>query len=183
MIPYIYKPILFKLGNLEIPTWGFIVSFAFLLSVFLILKKARTIEDNFEWFVKFCIYVLAGGLFGGKLFYILSNPGKEFIRYGWNFLGIFLFGIFIVSFLMWRRFKKSGWKNIFKKLGEYGDRYILIIVFGLVVGRLGCVFGDGGHLGKITSFSFGVLVDGVLRHYTAFYYFLSLLFILIILFF
>ena len=173
MIPYYYEPILLRIGFLIIYTWGFIVAIGVLLSYYL-LKKLNGDKHSENLF----ILSIISGFIGSRILYIIghSNELVSFYDYfkvwngGLDWSGGFVLAV--ISFIFYvKYYKLNFWR--------YADLFVLPLVLGFMIGRIGCVFGDGGHLGKETSFFLGAMVDGVLRHYTAVYsvFGLGLLFI------
>lgn len=166
MIPYIYHPILFSIGPVNIYTWGLIAFFSFLISYFLLTKltKNKKIHD-------LAFFIILGAFIGARILnYILYYRDYS------SFLEIFkiwqggleisggLIGAFILGFI-YIRLRKL---NFFKA----ADIIIIPTVLGIALGRIGCILGDGGHLGKQTSFFLGTLVNNQILHYTAVYLFI-----------
>ncbi len=176
MFEYNYYPVLLDLGFFKIYTWGFIVALGFLISIIL-AKKYSGIKDNHVYNIG--LLAVIGGIVGGRLGYFLYYP-SEFGFFNmlkvWDggmsiFGGLVLSLLFIIIYLIANKIK------ILRTL----DKLIIFGVIGFIIGRIGCVFGDGGHLGKQTNLFFGFVYEGVGRHLTALYeiiFFLALFFVL-----
>lgn len=173
MIPYIYKPVLFSLGSINIYTWGLFAALAFFFAYFYIFFQNKS-----KKILNLCIYILLGAIIGARLLNFFSNPYDSILHifelweggldiYG-GFLGGFIFGLIYI-----KKNKLRFWKT--------ADILAPAIVLAIAIGRIGCTLGDGGHLGKSTNFFLGTLVNGVVRHYTAVYSVIALFILFILL--
>lgn len=177
-IPYIYYPTI-KLGPITIFTWGLFTALAFLVAILLIVRYGKKIglkEDNAYGI---CFYILLGAIIGSRLLFVISNlsiftadPLEVFRVWhgGMDFLGGLAGGI--LGAFIFVKIKKL-------RLGVYFDLVAPYIALGHAIGRIGCILGDGGHLGKPTNLPWGIVHEGVARHPGAFYEML----VLIVLFF
>jgi len=182
MIPY-KSFISWDLGFLTIQSYGLMLALAFLIGIYLLVKEAKKKGIDLTHIYNISFYAIIGGLIGSRLFYILTNP--EF--YINNFLEILqiwkgglvfyggLFGAIIFIFIYVKKNKLEFWK--------FADLFSIPLVVGHIIGRIGCVLGDGGHAGKLTTMPWGVLVNNEVRHLTAAYSIIGLLIILTILIF
>lgn len=163
MIQYIYKSILFSFGPIKIYTWGLIVFLSFLISYFLLTRITKNKKIH-----NLSFYIILGAFVGARILnYILYYHQYE------SFLEIFkiwqggleisggFIGAFIFGFLYIKISKLKFWRT--------ADILTIPIVLGIALGRIGCVIGDGGHLGKTTNFFLGTLVNNQVVHYTAVY--------------
>jgi phosphatidylglycerol:prolipoprotein diacylglycerol transferase len=71
-------PVLFEFGFIRIYSYGLMVALAFFISTFLLGKKAATLGFKEDFFWNLSFWVLLGGLLGGRLIYIILNPGFFF---------------------------------------------------------------------------------------------------------
>lgn len=177
MFEYSYYPVLLDLGFFKVYTWGFIVALGFLVSI-LLAKKYSGISDTHIYNIG--LLAVIGGIIGGRLGYFLYYP-SEFGFFNmlkiWDggmsiFGGLVLSLLFIIVYLAVNKIK------ILRAI----DKLMIFAVIGFIIGRIGCVFGDGGHLGKQTNLFFGFIYQGVGRHLTALYeiiFFLALFFVLL----
>lgn len=175
MIPYIYKPVLFNIGPINIYTWGFIVFLSFLISYFLLTKLTKSKKIH-----NLAFYIILGAFIGARLLnYILFYDSySSFIEIfkiwqgGLEISGGFI-GAFIFGFTYIKLTKLRFWKT--------ADILIIPIVLGIALGRIACIIGDGGHLGKPTKFFLGTLVNNQVLHYTAVYSFIAMFILFLIL--
>lgn len=179
-LPYIYYPEI-NLGFFKIYTFGLIVAIAFLVGLWFSLKEAKRrgiSKENVEGLV---FYIILGSVIGSRLLHVIifwnsysGNILSVFMLWegGLAFYGGFL-GAVIASFI----FLKVKGLSFFK----YADLVAPSTALGHAIGRIGCLVGDGGHVGKLTSLPFGVIVNGELRHLTALYDFVNLVILFLIL--
>jgi phosphatidylglycerol:prolipoprotein diacylglycerol transferase len=179
-LPYIYYPEI-DLGLFKIYTFGLILAIAFLTGLCFSLREAKRKGISKEVVEGLVFYIMVGSIMGSRLLHVLifwnsysSNILSVFMLWkgGLAFYGGFL-GAVIASFV-YLRIKKL---NFFK----YADLMAPSIALGHAIGRIACLVGDGGHVGKLTSLPFGVLINGELRHLTALYDFVNLTILFIIL--
>lgn len=175
MIPYIYKPILFSIGPIKIYTWGLIVFLSFLISYFYLTKLTKNKKIH-----NLAFYIIFGAFIGARILnYILFNSSYN------SFLEIFkiwqggleISGGFISAFIFGYIYIKTNKLNFWKT----ADLTIIPVVLGITLGRIGCIIGDGGHLGKQTRFFLGTQVNNQILHYTAVYSFIAMLVLFLIL--
>ncbi len=179
-LPYIYYPEI-NLGFLKIYTYGLIVAIAFLTGLWFSLREAKRRGINKNNVEGLVFYIILGGIVGSRLLHILifwnsysSNIFSVFMLWegGLAFYGGFL-GAVIAGYI----YLKVKGLSFFK----YVDVVAPSIALGHAVGRIACLVGDGGHVGKLTSLPFGVVVNGELRHLTALYDFVNLVILFVIL--
>lgn len=178
MLKHIYYPLLFQIGPIKIFTWGFIVAIGILLAILLATKYAKKKDINPDQIQNLIILMVIGGILGSRLIHILQFPEiplTDFFKI-WDG-GLSLFGGLLGGTLVFYIYAKHKKLNFLKTL----DILAIPMVLGLLIGRIACFFGDGGHIGKLTTVSWGVLVNGEIRHWTVLYSFIILIPILIIL--
>jgi phosphatidylglycerol:prolipoprotein diacylglycerol transferase len=105
---------------------------------------------------------------------VLQNPGSVGDLLGFfNFWegGLSWFGGFVGALIACAVYIRI------KGLDFWGmaDRLAPSIALGHAFGRLGCILGDGGHVGKLTTMPWGFEVNGEIRHVTAWYEMIGLL--------
>jgi len=181
-------PILFKIGNFYIPTYGFFVAAGFLLAIALAVRRARHNHIDPEIVTDVAFYILIGALIGARIYYALEHwpyfkhkPWE--VLYLWKgglaFYGGFV-GAFALSFLYVKKRKLS--------VLEVADLIAPSIPAGHAVGRIGC-FCAGCCYGKPTSFPWAIVFTdphslarlGVPLHPTQLYHALSNIFIFLVL--
>ncbi len=168
MLKHIYHPILFSIGPLKIYTWGLIVFLSFLISYFLLTKFTKNKKIH-----NLAIYIILGAFIGARLlnFILYYNEYSSFLEIlkiwqgGLEISGGFI-GAFIFGFSYIKLNKLKFWKT--------ADILTIPIVLGIALGRIACIVGDGGHLGKQTTFFLGTLVNNQILHYTAVYSFIAM---------
>ncbi|MFH1331715.1 MAG: prolipoprotein diacylglyceryl transferase [archaeon] len=180
-IDYIYHPILLQIGPVSIFTWGFFAAMAFLAGILLSARygKKRGIPE--ENVYGLCFYILLGAIVGSRLLYVLGNIGMFIedplgVFKVWNGGMIFIGGLFggiLGALIFIKRKKLNGW--------VYFDLVAPYIALGHAIGRIGCVLGDGGHLGKATNLPWGIMYEGVARHPGALYEIFTLLILFFVL--
>lgn len=175
-LPYVYYPEI-NLGFIKIYTFGLIVAIAFLAGLWFSLKEAKRKGTNKDIVYGLVFYIILGGIIGSRLLHIVlywdfysDNVLSVFMLWhgGLAFYGGFI-GAVIAAFI----FLKSKRLKFFK----YADLVAPSTALGHAIGRIACLVGDGGHVGKLTTLPFGVIVNSELRHLTALYSFFNLVFL------
>lgn len=140
-------PILIRLGFIQIYSYGLMVALAFLVSTFLLSRKADTLGffKDFSWNLSF--WSLLGGILGGRIGYIilnyrffLENP-RELILL-WHG-GLVWYGGFLGGFLFGALYLKFNRIPLVRAI----DLIIPFIALGQAIGRIGC-FLNGCCYGK-----------------------------------
>ncbi|MAG50368.1 hypothetical protein CL621_01845 [archaeon] len=177
MIPY-KSFISWDLGFLTIQSYGLMLALAFLVGIYLLVKEAKKKEISLKHVYNLSFYCIISGLIGSRIAFVLANP-ELYVN---NFLEVFqiwkgglvfyggLFGAIIFAFFYIKKNKLDFWK--------FADLFSIPVVVSHIIGRIGCILGDGGHVGKLTTVSWGVLVNNEVRHLTAAYSVVGLLIIL-----
>ena len=159
------------------------LALAFLVGIYLLVKEAKKKEISLNHVYNISFYCIIGGLIGSRIAFVLAHPDL----YINNFLEVFqiwkgglifyggLFGALIFGYFYIKKNKLDFWKFV--------DLFSIPLIVGHIIGRIGCVLGDGGHVGKLTTMPWGVLVNNEVRHLTAAYSIIGLLIILGILIF
>ncbi|MEM4266743.1 MAG: prolipoprotein diacylglyceryl transferase [Candidatus Nanoarchaeia archaeon] len=168
-INYIYHPVLLSIGPVNIYTWGLIVAIGFFVGIMLAARYGKKIGLKEDTVYGLCFYILLGGVLGARILFVITNFGTYIddplgIFKVWNggmdFVGGLAGGI--LGAYVFVKIKKLS-------VGTYFDLVAPYIALGHAIGRLGCVLGDGGHLGKPTNLPWGITYEGVARHPTALY--------------
>lgn len=149
-------PELFKIGNFEIHTYGFMIMLGAVFGYFYMTsaaKKELGIEK--EKIQNLAIYIILAAFIGGKLLFYLENPSYYFsswdnmkrnFRTGFVFYGSLLFAVPII---IWY-FKKEKWP-----LWPLMDRMAITACIIHGMGRIGCFFAGCCH-GVPTDVAWGV---------------------------
>jgi len=149
-------PILFRIGNFPINTYGVFLALAFLAAIFITVRLAARDGLPKEKIYDLCLWLLLSSLVGSILLMLFTEPeyrqnplllfSLDFLRSGGVFYGGLL-GAIIAGFLLIRRWKLPWWKT--------ADACAPGIALGNVLGRLGC-FSAGCCWGKPTTLPWGV---------------------------
>lgn len=142
--------ILFSIGSFPIYSYGVMIALAFIVGIFLAIKEAKRIGENPERILDLSLYVILGGLVGGRLGYVifyldyyLKNPIKilYFRQGGLAFLGGFILAFILGSWYVLRN-KLSFWK--------YTDIAGPSLALGIGIARIGC-FLNGCCFGLVSE--------------------------------
>ncbi len=131
-------PILLKIGELTLHTYGVLLAIGFLLAVVVALREARRIGMDPNLVMDFCFYILIAALVGSRVFYVLTNWEEfrdqpiEAIKF-WRG-GLVFYGGLIFAFLVGIWYVRKHRLN-FSRLA---DLLAPSIALGQAVGRLGC---------------------------------------------
>ena len=177
----IFDPVAFSIGSLSVHWYGIMYATAFISAVmiakWLVKKDKLNISqdslDSYIWWVE--IGVILGARIGYILFYDLNT--SYYLTHPWqifnpfdsegSFVGISgmsyhgaLAGFIIASILWCKKYKTNFWFMV--------DIAALAVPLGYIFGRIGN-FLNKELVGRITDFSWGIYVDGILRHPSALY--------------
>lgn len=149
-------PILFRIGNFPINTYGVFLALAFLGAILVTVRLAARDGLPQERVYDLCLWLLLSSLVGSKILMFLTEPAYrenpwqlfslDFLRSGGVFYGGLLGALGAGYFLM-RRWKLPWWKT--------ADACAPGIALGNVLGRQGC-FSAGCCWGKPTNLPWGV---------------------------
>jgi phosphatidylglycerol---prolipoprotein diacylglyceryl transferase len=141
-------PVLFRLGSLEIHTYGVMVAAGFLLGLLTAARRAKTAGIDPERINDLGIWLIVAGMLGGKLFHVVffwrdfldgwRAAGFASLREGFVFYGGFIAAS--VATLAYVRLKKLP-------LAKVADAFAPSVALGHGFGRLGCFF-EGCCYGK-----------------------------------
>jgi phosphatidylglycerol---prolipoprotein diacylglyceryl transferase len=131
-------PILIKLGDFTLHTYGALLAVGFLLALLWILREAKRVNMDPNLMMDFSFYILIAALVGSRLFYVLGNWEEfqdnpldiiKFWRGGLVFYGGLIFAFFTGLWYV-RKYHLN-----FSKLA---DLVAPAIAIGQTLGRLGC---------------------------------------------
>ncbi len=148
-------PVLFRIGSIELYTYGLMLGLGFVAGVYVASRRAgkRGIDpDSLFWFF---ILLLAGGVVGGRLFHVALNMSyyTDILKIidtregGLAIHGVIIGGVFTA--LLYSRKKKIS-------LGLLLDLVAPGLALGQSIGRIGCLL-SGCCYGLETSGTWGVL--------------------------
>ena len=170
-----FNPVAFELGPISVHWYGIMYALALISAIFVAklfikydsLPISNDLFDSYIWWAE--IGVILGARLGYVLFYdtntiyYLTHPWQIFNPYvngtytgisGMSYHGAF-FGFIIASYLFCRKNKISFW--------FITDIAVLGISAAYVFGRIGNFFNQE-LVGRVTDVSWGIYVDGILRH-------------------
>jgi phosphatidylglycerol:prolipoprotein diacylglycerol transferase len=161
------RPILFSVGNVQVPSYSFFVGLGFLvgsLVYFWEAKKSKSLGENNIYII---FGALIGAVIGAKLLDFIVDY-RYFIANFWSIETIF-YGKTIIGGLIGGVIGVKITKKIYKINAKKGNLFAPAIAIGDAIGRIGC-FLRGCCYGKPTSLPWGVnFGDGILRHPTQIY--------------
>jgi phosphatidylglycerol:prolipoprotein diacylglycerol transferase len=149
-------PILFRIWNFPVNTYGVFLALAFLGAIFVTVRLG--VRDGLprERIYDLCLWLLLSSLVGSKLLMLFTEPeyrehphllfSLDFLRSGGVFFGG-LIGAVIAAYVLMRRWNLPWWKT--------ADACAPGIALGNFFGRQGC-FAAGCCWGKPTNLPWGV---------------------------
>jgi len=170
-----------KLGPITIQSYGLMVALGFLITISLIQKKFKG-KQNKEHVNNIGIIAIVVGIIGSRISYVLVNINEffpnnlvnvfDFFSGGLVWIGGFISAVIGIYFYV-KKNDLDFWK--------FADKIAPLLALGHAFGRIGCVLGDGGHVGKITNVPWCFDIEGACRHVSAWYsaiYLIGLFFVL-----
>lgn len=164
-------PVLLDLKFIKIHTFGIFMMLAFFWGCFLLWRNVRMTAHREEDIFDGLFLSMAGGLFSGRLVYVILNLeefGFDLLKFLLinGYPGISIWGViigFFVSLYLFFSFKKISF-------AEMADYFIPPLFITLVFGKLGSFF-SGSEVGSKTEFILKMKFVGHegLRHLTGFY--------------
>jgi len=149
-------PVLFRIGDFPINTYGVFLALAFLCAILITVKLAERDGLPRQKIYDLCLWMLLASLVGSKILMLFTEPeyrnnvwqllSLDFLRSGGVFYGGLL-GAVIVGYLLMRHYKLPWWKT--------ADACAPGIALGNFFGRQGC-FAAGCCWGKPTTLPWGV---------------------------
>jgi len=131
-------PILLKIGDFVLHTYGVLLATGFLLAIFLAYREARRLGIDPNYILDLSFYILIAALLGSRLFHVLGNWPEfaenpiEIVKF-WRG-GLVFYGGLILSLLTGVWFVRKHRLN-FSKMA---DLTAPSIALGYSLGRLGC---------------------------------------------
>jgi len=164
-------PVLLSFGPVKIYTFGVFLVLSFFWASFLLWRLIRLTSFKEEDVFDGLFWSLAGGIFLGRLIYVILN----FNQFGFNILkfilingypGFSIFGVIfggLLTLLLFCYHKKIKYKELI-------DYFIPSIFLAFGLGKLGGFF-SGEEIGTVTKFLLRIRYVGNdgLRHLTSFY--------------
>ncbi len=169
-------PILFKIGNITLYTYGLFVALGFLTAIWLAQTEARRVGVNPSYTLDLGFYMLIAAIIGARIFFLAVNP-DIIAESPWAIFqiwkgGLVFYGGFIaalITAIVYVRKKKIAFMRI-------ADIFSPGIAAGHAVGRIGCFFA-GCCYGKACDLPWAVVFKdplslaptGIYRHPTQLY--------------
>ena len=151
-------PVLFKIGPVQIYSYGTMLAADFLAVAFLARRRAIALGVDADAILDLCLWLIVSGLIGARLFFVILNldyyrqsPLEVFML--WKG-GLVWYGGLIAAIaggIVFLRIKKMP-------LLKTGDLIIPYVALGQAIGRIGC-FLNGCCYGKTAPPGFGVIFD------------------------
>ena len=174
MLPY-HSFYFWKLGPVTIQSYGLMMALGFLAGTWILARQFKGKTEK-EHAYNLAIIAIVAGVIGSRILYFIENPGElssfwiffHFWEGGLSWFGGFLGGL--IGCLAYIKLKRLSFWNV-------ADKMAPALAIGHAFGRIGCILGDGGHVGKVTTMPWGFDVNGlgVGRHVTAWYELIGLL--------
>ena len=149
-------PVLFRIGEFPINTYGVFLALAFLCAILVTVKLAERDGLPRQKIYDLSLWMLLASLVGSKILMLFTEPeyrqdlgqllSLDFLRSGGVFYGGLL-GAVIVGYLLMRRYKLPWWRT--------ADACAPGIALGNFFGRQGC-FAAGCCWGEPTNLPWGV---------------------------
>jgi phosphatidylglycerol:prolipoprotein diacylglycerol transferase len=149
-------PVLFRIGNFPINTYGLFLALAFLFAILITVKLGERDGLSRQKIYDLSLWMLLASLIGSKILMFFTEPeyrdhplqllSLDFLRSGGVFYGGLL-GAVLTGYVLMRRYKLPWWKT--------ADACAPGIAIGNFFGRQGC-FAAGCCWGKPTSLPWGV---------------------------
>lgn len=147
-------PILFRIGSLQFPTYGFFLALALLAGIYVAIRLGRREGLETAQVVDFSTWLIITGLIGAKIYMILTGWGfytahpreifsLDTLEAGGGFYGGF---IGAALFALWY-VRQHHWP-----LAKVFDAFAPAVAIGQCIGRLGC-FAAGDDYGKVARHS------------------------------
>ena len=131
-------PILFKIGPINLYTYGFFLSLGFLAAILVAGREAKRIGLSEEHFYDLCFYLILAAIVGSRLLFVIVDPGP-FLQNPLKIFAIWegglvfhggLIAALVTAFFLIRRYKMS-WRPTF-------DALAVGMPLGVMFGRIGC---------------------------------------------
>ncbi len=136
-------PVLFSIGNFNVSSFGFFLTIAFLLGIFLVWRLSRAWDLDEEKILDLILLTFLGGLIGARIYFVINNL---------NFFGLDLLKIILIpkypGFSFWGGFL-GGWLTLYFFVRKFKMDFWLVadiasigFLGGLIISDLGCFLGS-----------------------------------------
>jgi phosphatidylglycerol:prolipoprotein diacylglycerol transferase len=148
------RKILFSIGKLNIPGYGFMIGIGFIVALIIGELRAKKKGLDKECVLDMAIIAIVTGFLGAKILFVIVNL-KDFLEAPLSFLGSSGFVVYggiiagVACCILYCHFKKI-------KFLQYFDIIMPEVAIAQGFGRIGC-FLAGCCYGRVTTSSFGVV--------------------------
>ena len=131
-------PILFKIGNVTVYAYGFMIALGFFLGIVLAMRTARRLGESPEKIMDLSFYILVAAIVGSRLFYVVTawesfaDRPFEIIKI-WKG-GLVFYGGFIGAVAAAAAYIRLNRMPVWKT----ADILAPSLALGQTIGRLGC---------------------------------------------
>ena len=148
-------PVIFRIGPLEIKSYGVMLAISFLIGFFIARSRARRRNIDQTVLLDLCFYILLSAIIGSRAFYVLTHwnnyADSPFAVFSIWEGGLSMMGGIILSLAVsWLFLKKKG-----ISFAVMGDILAPSIAMGVALTRIGC-FLYGCCYGLPTDLPWGV---------------------------
>lgn len=163
------KPILFKIGTLEFPSYTLMVMLGILAATFVGYKIAQRRSLSLVAILDLAILGIILGFVGARLAHVLVEAPMRYLQdpklvfYFWEG-GFVSWGAHLMIFCGWIFYLR--WRKL--PVWLYLDVAAQALLISMVIGRIGCLL-NGCCFGKPTDLWFGLDSSGISRHPTQIY--------------
>lgn len=150
-------PILFRIGNLEIRSYGVMIALAFIMGTFLSLREARRKGFKPELIYDLVFYVMIASIIGSRLYFVVFSDLSYFVHHPMEIFalwkgGLSLHGGLIGGLIAGIWFCKR--KGI--PFWGFADTVTPSIILGQAIGRIGCTL-NGCSYGRPAGLPWAII--------------------------
>ena len=149
-------PILLKLGDFELRSYGVIFALSFLAGLWLSRKEAARKGVPPDLLGEFSLYAIIAGLLGARLYFILFSDPVSYLRKPWEILAVWHGGIGVIGSLI-GGFLAALWfcrkKNV--PLLKFADVLVPGVALGQTLGQFACL-ANGDSYGRPTDLPWAI---------------------------
>ncbi|MFQ6044404.1 MAG: prolipoprotein diacylglyceryl transferase [Candidatus Poribacteria bacterium] len=148
-------PILFRLGNFTIRTYGVLIATAFLVGLFIAQKEGKRKGLGAETVSQLALYIIIGAIVGARLWHVAMYL-SEYLKNPIHIIAVWHGGLAIQGGIL-GGFSAGIWFAKRRKLPVWklADTIAPGIALGTAVGRWACFF-SGDSYGKPTNLPWGI---------------------------
>ncbi|MCS6954994.1 MAG: prolipoprotein diacylglyceryl transferase [Candidatus Calescibacterium sp.] len=159
-------PILFKIGNINIYSYGTVLYIDLLISLYLLKNFSSKFKIEFDKVFNSFLVILVSMYLGGKIGYIIFNNYEYigFTKLIMDIINPFEGGLTIIGAIFFSIAGLLISSKVFKvNFLRISDLFCFVAPFSIFIGRIGCLLA-GCCYGKESSW--GILLHGTLRYPT-----------------